>query len=83
MMLNNYGAYQFNIVRNTAEAVRLTTEAGAVDPANAYFPLNLAKMSAAAGDTEAARRYLADAVRLDTLMQYRHDIAELQRSIAH
>jgi len=82
-MLNNYGAYQFNIVRNMAEAVRLTTEAGTLDPANAYFPLNLAKMSAAAGDTEAASRYLADAARLDTLMQYRHDIAELRRSIEH
>ena len=34
MMLNNYGAYQFNIVRDTAEAVRLTTEAGALDPAS-------------------------------------------------
>lgn len=83
MMLNNYGAYQFNIVRNQSEAVRLTEKASAVDPSNAYFPLNLAKMSAASGNTKAMSRYLADAVRLDKLMQYRDDIAELQRSLPH
>jgi hypothetical protein len=63
MMLNNYGAYQFNIVRNESEAVRLTEMAGAVDPTSGYFPLNLAKMSAASGNAKATSRYLADAVR--------------------
>jgi hypothetical protein len=40
-------------------------------------------MSAASGNTKAMSRYLADAVRLDKLMQYRDDIAELQRSLPH
>jgi len=82
-MLNNYGAYVFNIVRDTGEAIRLTAEAGKIDPANAYYPLNLAKIMAATGDADSARRYLADAERLDKVQQYRSDIAELQRTLAH
>lgn len=83
MMLNNYGAYQFNVVHDTSQALRLTAEAGAMDPANAYFPLNLAKISVAAGDVEAARRYLAAAQEMDTLSQYRNDIAELRRTLGY
>lgn len=81
MMLNNYGAYQFNVGGDAQEAFRLTEKAREVDPANPYFPLNLAKMSVARGDAKSAAVYLADAVRLDTLMQYRNDIAELQQSL--
>lgn len=81
MMFNNYGAYQFNIVHDTPEALRLTGQAGTMDPASAYFPLNLAKISAAAGDMDAARRHLATARKMDTLSQYRNDIDELHRTI--
>lgn len=81
MILNNYGAYQFNIVRDTQEAIRLTAEAGKVDPVNAYFPLNLAKITAASGDADAARRYLVDTEQLDKLQEYRDDIAELRRTL--
>jgi hypothetical protein len=38
---------------------------------------------AATGDADSARRYLADAERLDKVQQYRSDIAELQRTLAH
>jgi hypothetical protein len=81
MMYNDYGAYQFNVGGDAQEAFRLTEKAREVDPANPYFPLNLAKMSVARGDAKSAAVYLADAVRLDTLMQYRNDIAELQQSL--
>ena len=82
-MLNNYGAYQFNIKRDTNEALRLTAEAGKIDPANAYYPLNLAKISSAAGDADAARHHLAEAERLDKLQQYRNDIAELHHTLGY
>jgi len=83
MLMNNYGAYVFNIVRDEGEAMRLTAEAGKTDPVNPYYPLNLAKIAAAKGDADSARRYLADAERLDKVQQYRSDIAELQRALAH
>jgi hypothetical protein len=81
MMFNNYGAYQFNIMRDTGEALRLTALAAATDGQNAYFPLNLAKINAAVGDIEAARRHLAEAERIDTLQQYRIDVVELHRTL--
>jgi hypothetical protein len=81
MMLNDYGAYMFNVVRDQEEAVRLTTAAAALDPTSPYFQLNLAKIASGMGRTEAAREHLAAAGALDKTGLYDGDIKELQRQL--
>ena len=48
-ILNNYGAYQFNIVHDNQKAVSLTVAAAAEDPRNPYFELSLTRIALALG----------------------------------
>jgi hypothetical protein len=82
MMLNDYGAYQFNIVRNPQEAIRLTRQATAIDSVNPYFELNLAKIALAIGDKALASEHLDAARRLNKLALYDKDIDDLQEQLA-
>ena len=81
MVMNNYGAWQFNIARSAQQAIALTTAAAAEDPANPYFPLNLAKIAIAVGEKERAVGYLAEARRLDVARVHAADIGTLARQL--
>jgi hypothetical protein len=80
-ILNNFGAYQFNIVRDGDEAVRLTEAAAKEDPTDPYFELNLAKIGLARGNVEDAQRHLHAAEALDKAHIHARDIAELRARI--
>jgi hypothetical protein len=83
MMLNDYGAYMFNIAHDQQAAIRLTTEAAAIDPANPYFELNLAKIAVAVGDRATAADHLEAARRLDKIGLHEKDIEELRQQIGN
>jgi hypothetical protein len=80
-ILNNFGAYQFNIVHDGDEAVRLTEAAAKEDPTDPYFELNLAKIGLARGNVEDAQRHLHAAEALDKGHIHTRDIAELHARI--
>jgi len=81
MMLNNYGAYQFNILHDQQEAIRLTIAASAAEPTNPYFPLNLAQIAVAVGDREKAAEYLGKAKELDKAHIHDQAIEQVGRQI--
>ncbi len=81
MIMNNYGAYQFNIVHDQQSAITWTMAAATEEPANPYFQLNLAKIALALKQTDKAMAYLDAARRLDKVRVYDEEIRDLQRQI--
>jgi hypothetical protein len=77
MVMNNYGAYQFNVLQDRQTAVSLTAAAAAEDPVNPYFPLNLAKIATAMGQNERAMAYLVQAAKLDHANIYMDQIRQM------
>jgi Tfp pilus assembly protein PilF len=82
MIMNNFGAYRFNIARDAQGAVSLTLAAAAEEPTNPYFELNLAKLALAMRDLGKARHHLDRAQRLDVARVQAAGIAALARDIA-
>jgi len=80
-ILNNYGAYQFNILHDNDKAVSLTKDAAKEDPTNPYFELNLTKIALALGESNDAQRHLQAAQQLDKGHFYARDIAQLQTQV--
>lgn len=80
-ILNNYGAYQFNIVHDNDRAISLTKDATNEDPTSPYFELNLAKIALALGKPDDAQRHLQAAESLDKAHFYTQDIAQLRARI--
>ncbi len=78
MILNNYGAYQFNILQDKQQGVSLTLAAAAEDPQNPYFALNVARIAIALGQLEIARQHLDKAEQLDGTRQYATQIESLR-----
>ena len=86
MILNNYGAYQFNAVHDQQGAITLTLAAAEQDPKNPYFQINLTKLALALRQTDKAAEHLALAERLNNAGVYDQEIRELQlqmRQTAH
>lgn len=86
MVLNNYGAYRFNVVHDQQGAIALTLAAAAQDPQNPYFQINLTKLALALGQPDKAAEHLALAERLNKAGMYDQDIGSLQlqmRQSAH
>lgn len=81
MVMNNYGAYRFNVLQDRQAAVGLTSAAAAEDPTNPYFPLNLAKIAHAMGQDERAIAYLAQAAQLDHASIYRDQIRQMRADL--
>ena len=81
-ILNNYGAYQFNIVHDNQKAVSLTVAAAAEDPRNPYFELSLTRIALALGQADMAKQHLQTAQDLDKAGYYGRDIADLQAQLA-
>jgi hypothetical protein len=81
MVMNNYGAYQFNVLQDRQAAVGLTSAAAAEDPTNPYFPLNLAKIAHAMGQDERAMAYLMQAAQLDHANIYRGQIRQMRADL--
>lgn len=78
MILNNYGAYQFNMVHDNQSAVSLTLAAAAEDPKNPYFQINLAKIALALKQPDVAHDSLAKAKQLDAAGTYAQEIGGLE-----
>ncbi len=83
MMYNDYGAYRFNIEADHAQGVSLTQRAAEIDPVNAYFELNLAKMALVVGDRKAAAAHLDKARKIDILKTHESAISSLQQQIGN
>ncbi len=81
-ILNNYGAYQFNVVRDSQKAISLTIAAAAEDPGNPYFELSLTRIALALGQADMAKQHLQTAQDLDKAGYYGRDIADLQAQLA-
>jgi hypothetical protein len=81
MIMNNYGAYQFNIAHDAQGAVSWTLAAAAADPKNPYFQINLAKLALAVKQPDKARAYLDAAKQLNGAGLYDTEIDALQRQI--
>jgi len=81
MIMNNFGAYQFNIAHDSQSAVGWTLAAAAEDPTNPYFQLNLAKIALTVNQPDKAREYLDAATRLNKARTYDKEIDALQRQI--
>ena len=82
MILNNYGAYQFDVAHDNQSAVSLTMAATAEDPQNPYFEMNLTKIALALGQTDIARQHLEAAKLLNKVGIYDQDIGNLQQQLA-
>ena len=82
MLMNDYGAYQFNIVHDSQKAISLTVAAAAEDPGNAYFEVNLTRIALALGQTDVAVRHLQAAQDLDKAGYYGKDIGDLRAQLA-
>ncbi len=82
LVLNNYGAYQFNVLHAPQAAIALTVAAAAEEPANPYFQLNLAQIAWTMRDAPRANRYLQEAQRLDVTHIHAAQIAALHAKIA-
>ena len=67
---------------NTAEAVRLLTEASRRAPGTAEIRLHAAIVSAAAGSWAETESHLKEALRLDPSVAKREDVVRLQRKLA-
>ncbi|MEZ5461945.1 hypothetical protein [Dokdonella sp.] len=80
-IMNNYGAYQFNILHDTQQAVSLTLAAAAEDPANPYFELNVAKIALAVGQMDVARAHLDKAEALDRSHRFKEEITHLRTQL--
>src|SRR6185312_13312145 len=78
MILNNYGAYLFNVVHDRQGAISLTLAAAAQEPRNPYFQLNLAQMALALGQRAEAARRLAMAEQLNIAGTYDRQISDLK-----
>lgn len=78
MILNNYGAYLFNVVHDRQGAISLTLAAAAQEPRNPYFQLNLAQMALALGQRDEAARRLAMAEQLNIAGTYDRQISDLK-----
>jgi len=81
MIMNNYGAYQFNIAHDAQGAVSWTQAAAEADPRNPYFKINLAKLALAVKQPDKAKEYLAAARQLNRAGRYDAEIDALQRQI--
>ncbi|GAB3793470.1 hypothetical protein GCM10028797_35560 [Dyella agri] len=81
MILNNYGAYLFNVAHDQQAAISLTAAAAAEDPRNPYFQLNLAKIALAVGQPNEATRHLALAEQLNKAGLYDRQIEEMKSHI--
>ena len=82
MIMNNYGAYQLNVVHDNQSAISLTVAAAAEDPKNPYFQINLAKIALALKQPDKAREYLGAATQLNQVGVYDKEIDALQRQIS-
>ncbi|WP_449429378.1 hypothetical protein [Rhodanobacter umsongensis] len=78
MILNNYGAYRFNVLHDQQAAITLTLAAAAQDPQNPYFQINLTKLALALGQPDKALEHLALAERLNKAGAYDQEIGSLQ-----
>ena len=81
MILNNDGAYQFNIAHDAQAAIGLTMTAAATDPSNPYFQINLTKIALAVNDHPTAREHLAIAKSLNKTGAYTSEIARLESQL--
>lgn len=81
MILNNYGAYLFNMAHDQQAAISLTAAAAAQDPRNPYFQLNLAKMALALGQPNEAAKHLALAEQLNKAGLYDREIEDMKSRI--
>jgi Tfp pilus assembly protein PilF len=79
MIMNNYGAYQFNVSHDAQAAVSLTLAAAAEEPTNPYFELNLAKIALAMKEITQARQHLEKARALDGARIYASEIDAISR----
>lgn len=82
MILNNYGAYMFNVAHDSQAAIDFTVAAAAQDPLNPYFQINLTKLALALGDPKQALTHLTLATRLNRTGLYDQEIADLTQQIA-
>jgi predicted Zn-dependent protease len=82
MILNNYGAYLFNVVHDRQTAISLTLAAATQEPRNPYFQLNLAQMALTLGQRDEASQHLAAAERLDITGIYDRQISDLKSRLA-
>lgn len=76
-VLNNYGAWQFNVAHDAQAAVSLTSAAAALQPTDAYYPLNLAQIASLLGQRDKALEYLAQARKLDATGAYAGQVSDL------
>lgn len=81
MILNNYGAYHFNVLKDQPAAVRLTLQAASLQPKNPYFEINLAQIALAMGNPQLAARHLLNARKLDVTGAHAVTILSLQRNL--
>jgi len=81
MILNNYGAYLFNVAHEQQQAIGLTMAAAAQDPQNPYFQLNLAKMALVLGQRSEAAEHLALAEKLNKAGVYDREIGDMKSRI--
>jgi hypothetical protein len=83
MIMNDYGAYRFNIAHDSQDAIVWTLAAAAEDPKNPYFQINLATiaLTVTPPDKAKAAQFLESARRLNTVGVYDKEIAELQRKL--
>ena len=82
MIMNNFGAYQFNIAHDPQGAVSWTLAAAAEDPNNPYFQINLAQIALAVKQPGKAKEYLDAAKQLNKLGIYDQEIDALQQQIS-
>lgn len=80
-ILNNYGAWQFNVARDAQAAISLTVAAAAEQPRDPYYPLNLAQIANAMGQRDKALEFLAQARALDASGSHAREIAQLQQQL--
>jgi len=81
MVMNNYGAYLFNIVNDRQGAIQATLAATEEDPKNPYYVLNAAKIAIAVGDRGRATEYLKKASELDKAHVQTKSIDEVTKQI--
>lgn len=80
-VLNNYGAWQFNVAHDAQAAVSLTSAAAALQPTDAYYPLNLAQIASLLGQRDKALEYLTQARKLDATGAYAAQISDLLQQL--
>jgi len=81
MIMNNYGAYLYNIVHDTKGAIGWTLAAAEENPGNPYFQLNLAKIAISIKQPGKAKEFLETAKQLDKLGLYNKELKDLERQL--